>query len=180
LPAKPRWLGRVADIKAQVSQLTTPVLDRRTIEHLFGVRRRRANELIASLVGFESSNVYLIDREALVAASRRTAESGAAVFEAARRQKIADQLISLDSLARARSVTLPVRPAESGTARLPSGITVLSGKLTVEFDSAEQLFARMYELAQTAAVDFERARILLEPPAPLAGSPTSQTGFPAG
>jgi hypothetical protein len=135
---------------------------------------------MASLGGLESGNAYLIDREALVAALQRMADGGAAVFEAARRQKIADQLMSLDSLARARSVTLPVRPAEVGTARLPAGMTVLPGKLTVEFDSAEQLSARMYELAQTAAENFERARLLLEPPAPLVGAPTSQTGFPAG
>jgi hypothetical protein len=140
----------------------TPVLDRRTIEQLFAVRRRRANELMARFGGYRSGNTYLIERELLVFVLQRIAETGEVAYEIARRQKIADELAILDSRARARAVRLPVRQQGSAPLQLPPDITVCSGKLIVGFETVEELFARLYELAQAAAIDFERARLLIE------------------
>jgi hypothetical protein len=45
MPAKPEWLLRLPDIRAELEHLDVPVVDRAGIERIFGLRRRRAIEL---------------------------------------------------------------------------------------------------------------------------------------
>jgi hypothetical protein len=66
-------------------------------------------------------------------------------------------MTTLHKTCKAKAVRLPV--SSGGTERtaddLPSGLVVSSGKLTVEFASPEDLFAKLFELAQAAANDFD-------------------------
>jgi hypothetical protein len=53
---------------------------------------------------------------------------------------------------------LPVasRAADRTVDDLPGGVVFAPGKLVVEFDCPEELFAKLYELAQVAINDYDR------------------------
>jgi hypothetical protein len=137
------------------------VIDRRTVEELFGVKKRRANELIQVFGEFQTANVYLVTRESLIAALHRIREADEIRYELARRKRLSADLVRLDRHARARAIRLPVRTV--ATAALPSGVFVSPGALTVRYHSAEDLFGKLYGIAELAAVDFERMRQTLAP-----------------
>ena len=46
--------------------------------------------------------------------------------------------------------------------KLPDGVALGPGRLTVEFEGAEDLLAKLYELAQTVAGDFEEFKAVVE------------------
>ena len=43
MPARPRWHAKLDDIRQSLTDMDAPVIDRPTIEQLFGVGRRQAN-----------------------------------------------------------------------------------------------------------------------------------------
>ena len=46
MPLKKTWLLRLPAIREELSQLDLPLIDRASFERLFGVRRRRAVQLM--------------------------------------------------------------------------------------------------------------------------------------
>jgi hypothetical protein len=46
MPAKPEWLLRLPEIRAELEHLEVPVVDRSGVERIFGLKRRRAIELL--------------------------------------------------------------------------------------------------------------------------------------
>jgi hypothetical protein len=103
----------------------------------------------------------LVTRESLIAEPRCIRESDEIRYELARRTDLSAELVRLDRHARARAIRLPVRTV--ATAAFPSGVFVSPGALTVRYDTAEDLFAKLYGIAELAAVDFERMRQTVEP-----------------
>lgn len=53
MPAKPRWWLRIPEILPAIENLDAPWLDRAAIEQVFGLRRRRAIELLHVFGGFQ-------------------------------------------------------------------------------------------------------------------------------
>ena len=66
MPSKSRWLLQIPSIIDQVMSLDTPVLDRAVCERIFGVRRRRAIDLMQQFGGYRAGNTILIDRLDLI------------------------------------------------------------------------------------------------------------------
>jgi hypothetical protein len=66
MPAQNQWLSRLPEIVAAVEAAAAPVIDRTGIETLFGLRRRRAIELMHHLGGFQSGGAFLLDRSVLL------------------------------------------------------------------------------------------------------------------
>jgi hypothetical protein len=56
MPAKSSWLLRIPEILNLLSAMHNPVIDRASCEQLFGVRRRRAIELIRLFGGYTAGN----------------------------------------------------------------------------------------------------------------------------
>ena len=46
MPARKSWLLRVSEIRRELAEMQVPVVDRAVFERLFGVRRRRAVQLM--------------------------------------------------------------------------------------------------------------------------------------
>lgn len=154
---KKTWLLRVPQIRAELAGMEVPVIDRAVFERVFGVRRRRAIQLMHFFGGYQCGQAFLIDRVELLRQLEPIEASSEFVLEHRRRQRLNE---SLEKVRRARAadrVTLPgaaAAPARDLT-NLPAGIFLQPGQVRMEFKGAEDLLAKLFELAQAAANDFE-------------------------
>ena len=58
MPMKKTWLLRVTEIREELEGLQAPVIDRAMCERIFGVRRRRALQLMHSFGGWQSGQAF--------------------------------------------------------------------------------------------------------------------------
>jgi hypothetical protein len=141
----------------QLTSLEAPVVDRAICERIFGVKRRRAIDLMQRFGGYQAGNAVLIDRLELIRQLQIMAESPDADQERARKKRLSTELVKLEKHRRAAAVRIQVGPeaASCTVADLPHGVSLGSGRLTVEYNGIEQLLARLYELSQAVANDFD-------------------------
>ena len=76
MPAQPAWFHRLDEILGALRSMTSTHLDRRAVEKLFRVRRRRARQIMAGLEGLRVGNAAAVSREALIERLEQTASSG--------------------------------------------------------------------------------------------------------
>ena len=87
---KKTWLLRVAEIREELAAVEAPVLDRGMCERIFGVRRRRALQLMHYFGGWQSGQAYLVDRLALLSQLEPFEKGAELVMEQRRRQRLSD------------------------------------------------------------------------------------------
>jgi len=136
--------------------LQTDYLDRQAVEQIFGVRERRARQLMAGLPCLQVGNAVAVSRGALIERMETTSASGRFQWEIGRRARVVDSLLMLRKHAAARGVHVPA-PANArdrlfGT--LSAEITLRPGDLHIRFASAEDLAAKLFELSQAMANDW--------------------------
>jgi hypothetical protein len=163
MPAKPRWLLHIPAILDRLASLEVPVLDRASIEELFGVRRRQAVHLLNAFGGYQLGRTFAVDRLALMKRLEKVQDDPDFRREASRRLRLSETLSDLREHASAVRVPLPVNRSALFEERtgLPEGVAIEGTRLTVEFRSAEDLLGRLYELARLAASDLELFRSTL-------------------
>jgi hypothetical protein len=66
MPAKPAWFPRIGSILAELRVLKSDYLDRHAVERIFGVRQRRARQLMSGLPTLQIGNALAIPRSALI------------------------------------------------------------------------------------------------------------------
>jgi len=145
------------EIVATLSAMETPVVDRATCERLFGVRRRRAIELLKRFGGYHGGNVLLADRARLIQQLQTLETTPDVLHECRRQQRLAGEL---DRLRRSHAgaavrIEVPRPPGQILDSTLPVGVSITPGKLVIEFVRVEELFSRLYGLAQAVAADYE-------------------------
>ena len=160
MPAKPVWLLRVPHIITEVRALDSPVVDRAGFERLFGVRRRRAIELMQSIGGFQCGRTHIAKREDVIAWLEQVQAGAAYDSENRRKQRVAAQLNELHRHTAGTHIRIPVMPRPSGP-ELPGGIALRPGEMAVSFTTTE-LLARLYAFAAAAADDFETFTAMIE------------------
>lgn len=167
MPPQTQWLLRLPRILEELEALDVPVLDRAAVEQLFGLRRRRAIELMHSFDPYQVGKTFLLDRVRLIERLRQMLDAPEFTREQRRKQRLAEALDELRRHRVAAEVSLPVAAEALGRkmADLPAGVSLSPGELRVEFQSAEQLLAKLFELAQAAANDFERFQQVVTMPA---------------
>ena len=62
MPAQPAWFHRLDEILGALRSMTSTHLDRRAVEKLFRVRRRRARQIMAGLEGLRVGNAAAVSR----------------------------------------------------------------------------------------------------------------------
>jgi hypothetical protein len=162
MPTKKTWLLRLPEIRKELTAMQAPVVDRAVFERLFGVRRRRAIELLHYFHGFQSGRTFLIDRLALIEQLMPLETSAEFALEHRRRERLVD---SLNKLRRSRAgarVTIPAEACRENGAALPPGVQIEPGTLRITFDGVTDLLAKLYALSQAAAGDFEAFRAAAE------------------
>ena len=111
MPAKPDWLLRLPDIRTQLEYLDAPVVDRAVIERIFGLKRRRAIELLHQFGGYQAGRTFLLDRVRLMEALRSLESREDYTTEKRRRERLQDAVeASREHLILTR-VRIPVRAA---------------------------------------------------------------------
>jgi hypothetical protein len=162
VPAKPQGLLKVPEILERARRLDAPVLDRPTVESLFGLKRRRAIELMHAFSGYRASGALLIDRAALIGALERILRGDEFRYERRRAEKLAGQLDRMRRASAAARVTIPVGPGAGNRrlSELPEGVRLDDSRLTIDFSGPQDLLRKLFELAQALANDVERLQAL--------------------
>lgn len=157
MPAKPTWYRRLPSILHSLREHPRPYVDRATIEFLLGVRRRRAQQIMAPCITERVGSNGLADRDALIVRLQRIVEGDEAFHEIQRRRKLAGLI---DQLRRERVaspqllVEAPLEVVNQEMRDLPPGVRLEPGRITVEFDDPHQGLEKLLALAMAISNDF--------------------------
>ena len=157
MPAKAQWLVRIPEILAELAALDVPVLDRAACERLFGLRRRRAIDLMRAFGGYQAGRTFLIDRPKLVAQLEQLRDGSAFRMERQRKERLAGKLEAIRRLQKGAHVEIAVgRDAlNRRLPDLPPGVGLTPGALHIQFTSPEELLSKLFALAQAIGNDYE-------------------------
>jgi hypothetical protein len=163
MSAKAEWLLRLPEIRAELEHLDVPVVDRAGIEHIFGLRRRRAIELMHEFGGYQTGRTFLLDRVRLLEALQSLESREDYATEKRRRERLGDVVEASREHLISMRVRIPVRAtaARASLDRPTPGVFLLPGILTIEFQRPTELLEKLYWLAQAISHDFERFEGLL-------------------
>jgi hypothetical protein len=158
MPVKAAWLLHLPEIVAQLEVFDVPVVDRAMVESVFGLRRRRAIELLHRFGGYQAGRTFLVDRQLFIGHLRRLLEGEEFQTESRRKERLAgivDQLRQNQAAVRVK-IPAPHDTLNRNVAGLSTGIALEPGHLHIEFRGTEDLLAKLYELSQAASNDFDR------------------------
>lgn len=159
MPAKPAWYGKLAHLIAELEALPHPWVDRGTVQFLFGVGPRRAQQIMAGCATERIGTSSLADRDLLIAHLRCLGAGNAAHYESRRRRKLA---ATLEELRRTRLrqpqvlVEAPATIVDQELEHLPEGIRLEPGCITVRFAEPHQALERLLALAMAIGNDPDR------------------------
>jgi len=165
MPAIAQWLLQIPDIVSLLETFEVPVVDRAIIERLFGLRRRRAIELLHRFGGYQTGRTFLIDRRLLIEHLRRLADGEEFHRESRRRERLGQAVEQLRRQQTAARVKIAVTP-DVFSRKLPDlspAVALEAGHLHITFSSTEDLLGKLFELSQAASNDFDRFREAAEP-----------------
>jgi len=164
MPRQAEWFQEVPTALEALEQLTTPVIDRATLERVLRIHRRVAIRLMHRFGGYQAGKMFLISRPILIRQLKRVAAGKAYLIETARRERLGSELDIARRLSFARNVRIDGAPdrCERLLKDLPLGIHLKPGELRIEFSGAEDLLRRLYELSQAMVYDFARFRDAVE------------------
>ena len=160
MPMRKTWLLRLPEILGDLAGMEAPVIDRAVFEKVFGVRRRRAIQLLHFFGGFLAGRTFLVDRLKLIGQLEPLQAGAEFVMEERRRQRLSEALEKVRRHRAAARVRIPVEPGllDRRLSDLPEGIHLQPGSLRVDFCKAEDLLAKLFELSKAAANDFKAFR----------------------
>jgi hypothetical protein len=160
MPMRKTWLVRLPEILGDLAGMEVPVIDRAVFEKVFGVRRRRAIQLLHFFGGYQAGRTFLVDRLALIGQLEPLQAGAEFIFEERRRQRLSDALEKMRPYRAFASVRFPVKldVQERQMSDLPEGIHLHPGSLHVDFCKVEDLLGKLFELSKAAANNFEAFR----------------------
>jgi hypothetical protein len=161
MPAQPTWFHRLAEIMERLQGLEISHVDRLAVEKLFGVRQRRARQIMAGLPGLQVGNAFAVERHALISRLENTASSDRFQGEIARRARLLEGLDHTRRQLAAGRVRIPVE-TRAGVENLPAGLEFRPGQLLIQFDDAQDLAAKLFQIAQSMQNDWEAFARTLE------------------
>ncbi len=139
--------------------LPRPFVDRPTVEFLFGVGRRRAQQIMAPCITDRVGTNGLAERDAFLAHIKHIAAGDEGYYERQRRRKVAEHLTHLrkDRVERPQLlVEAPVQVLTQEFENLPAGVHLDPGRITVDFDHPQQALEKLLALAMAISNDFDR------------------------
>lgn len=156
MPSQPAWFHRLDEILETLRVMESSHLDRLAVQKLFGVRERRARQLMAGLPGLRAGNAFAVSRQALVARLEETAAGGLFQWEVNRRSRVVEELDRSRRMLAARRVRIPAAAdvEERRLRDLSGDIALKPGELRIEFYGAEDLAAKLLELSKAMSNDW--------------------------
>jgi len=157
VPARPIWYTRLDAVIKQLEELSSPWVDRATLEWTLGVGRRRAQQILEPLVRRTIGRNGLADREEVIRHLRALAAGEAVVFEKQRRERLHRILDRLYVEAREQPRVLVEAPAavvNQELDQLPPGVHLSPGRIVIDnFRTPEQAKQKMLALIMAMAND---------------------------
>jgi hypothetical protein len=156
----------IDSILFELRALPTDYLDRQAVEGIFGVRERRARQLMAGLPCLQVGNAVAVGRAALIERLENTATSERFQWERGRRARVIESLETVRKHVAAHRVQVPA-PADARNRvlrNLSPAINVRPGELQIHFTGAEDLAAKLFELSRAIANDWEEFQCTLNKP----------------
>jgi hypothetical protein len=156
VPAQPTWFHWLEQILNDLRAMEDSYLDRLAVEKLFGVRQRRARQIMAGLPGLQVGNAFAVERQALLARLETIAAGERFQWEITRRARLAEDLDRTRRQLAGRRVYIPAAAdvQEKSMSKLDSAIELRAGELRIQFQGAEDLAAKLFELSQAMANDW--------------------------
>ena len=154
MPRKPEWLQNLTSAIQELQSFHAPVVDRATLEKLLQVRRQ-AIRLMHRFGGYQANCTFLIDRLDLLQQFGAIAVGETHQCEIQRRQRL------VASLRPRKTIRVATDVWERKLTELPPGTSIRPGILEIEFENADQLLGRLFELAQAIHNDYERFESLV-------------------
>jgi len=156
MPAKSKWLIRLPEIRRVLRQCESPVLDRKSVEVLFGVRPRRALQLIKEVGGRNLGKNAVIETRELMEAVEAWIGGDAYRTEVRRRRRVAQELLRLVQREAARRVEISVPPRP-----VVEGVRMEPGLVELRFERMEDLLVQLAGLSRRLMEDYDRMAGLL-------------------
>ncbi len=113
MPPQPQWLLRVPKILEETRRLQVPVLDRASVEKLFGVKRWRAIQLLHRFGGYQVGKTFLVDRQELIQQLQAILGGEEFSCQQKRRQRVVDELEKTRKYLKTAAVKISVREEAS-------------------------------------------------------------------
>lgn len=112
---------------------------------------------MAGLPGLQVGNAFAVDRLALLKRMEEIGAGDRCQWERNRRTRVVEELDRSRRELAARCVMIPTTPEvrEREVSGLGEGIDLTPGELRVRFDGAADLAAKLFELSQAMANDWE-------------------------
>lgn len=150
MPDKPTWIGRLDEVIAKLESIPYPWVDRPTLEHLLGIGRRRAQQILKPCVLHRVGTNGVADRSLLIEHLRRVAAGETTFYERQRRRKLAAELERCRRALLTQPRVLVEAPEEivkQDFAGLPAGITLGPGHIHIDFHGSDQALGKLLALA---------------------------------
>ena len=123
------WFHRLPEILNVLCRVDSSHLDLQAVEQLFGVRERRARQLMAGLPGIRAGKAAAIARHAIVERMEATARSGVYQWEVRRRTCLAKELDrTRREIAARRHLTYPRRQRARRNVRIKRRLVRAAGQ----------------------------------------------------
>jgi hypothetical protein len=156
MPRKAEWTHRLDDAIAQLRTLGHARIDRAALEELLGLSPRQALRILNRLGAQQAGKSLSMDRLELVGCLEAIRGGEAVRREAARRDRVHEQLQAARRRHTAGRMSVPAPTGPSDFTNLAPGIRLTPGRLEITFQSGEELLGRLYELVQAATDDIDR------------------------
>ena len=135
MPDKPAWYDRLDEAEAQVRAVPSPWIDRRTLESILGIGRRRAQQILQPLVRHTIGKNGLALKEDVIAHFRQLAAGDTATYERQRRDRLTALIQTWHQRARDQPRVLVEAPdaiVNQELDALPEGVRLSPGRILIE------------------------------------------------
>jgi hypothetical protein len=115
--------------------------------------------------GYQVGKTFVAHRAALVERLKTFQNAPDVQRECRRRQRVDEQLAKARQEARAREIAIPTTP-DALTRKivdLPTTVRIREGRLSITFNTTQDLIRQLFDVAQAMANDFEQFQRLCEP-----------------
>lgn len=123
---------------------------------MFGVRERRARQIMAGLPALQVGNAVAVERLALITRLEGIRAGNRFQQEISRRARLVEHLERTRQHLAARRVRIAAATDvhQRSVRELAAGIDLRAGELRIQFYGAEDLAAKLFELSQAMANDW--------------------------
>jgi hypothetical protein len=161
MPARPAYFHKLPEAITVLEKTASIWIDRRTLQEILGVSKTIAWRLLQKCGAVPGpGNTLVCERLQLLSALESLRIGERCARELYRRERLEERLTQLVTAARSRNVRVvpdsrAIELASTRFGRLPAGVELSPGRLTVEFDGIEQFLEKLGAVVFALQNDFE-------------------------